>query len=1167
MVSKVISPRIILTRVALGDTFFYATSAHAPTNVAPEQEKFAFWKLLRDTLRSLPHRRCIVLGIDSNADDKDTAPGSNQLFVQELMEELSGDDVAQHHENLTPTWRSSQGSHRRLDRLITFGEVWHQAGSYKVHTDENISTIESADHSMITTRLMLRFGNAPGPGKRPPRMRFDPFRLEDPGCVAAFRGAVSSLADVVQASWWSSTDEYLEFISKELYNLQQFYFAAPASKLPRKPWLSQGTWALVKTTPKVRTAYLQATRAKKTATLQFFFQAWSKPAGRATSDLRAVEWHRAYCQWGPVAIHAKAHSCTVKDKVKADREAWTSALAQEAAAAADHGDTSTLYRIAKQLRQGQRPKGHSSLITENGTLLFDPEDIAADWLAYWAGLYRGQVTTVGQLKSAPQCNAGYLVGEAPAPPFDWCSFPDTSPGHVADIIAHLPGRRAVGPDALRHDVVKAAGEGCPRMLSSLFEACLLQQRAPVHLKGGTSFNIHKKGPTHIKDNYRGVVAETAFAKTYTDLISMPLLPSYRDVLVPESQAGCVKGRGTASAGAATAGWISRHNATRRCWAILFLDLSKAFDTVFRELALGPRDVSLAKLIPALMQRGVPPDVASAVHKYLKVHGPRVLDGGIEPAAAQLIADWHTATWSHVRPNDGRDVTPVTDDTPVASSTIGARQGDKLGAIIFNVIYDIMLAEVRERLKELGVSSRMAVPTDAVPWHTNVNPEGDLEEITVDQSTYVDDLAELFEADTPAQLIDSLTQAVNVLYEVLSRYGLKINFGPEKTAIMLRLFGVGARAAYNQLRDEAGDLGLDTKAGRCGIVHHYKHVGTTLQTSGRSMLDAQAKATKMQKTYGPIAHTVFGSCHLSQATRASLSCSLLDSQLLFGAELWLQDDPVARRRTQAAYMRPRRQILGHPRFGHTDVSDDQVCKQLGHSALDMAITCRRLRLLPLLLDGPAYLRAIHCAEPKPPHARLLLDDLTLLWEHAEELRHLPSPAMAPAQWACYITASRPRWKRIVRAIALLPNRPGVIAQQAPPPTAAEVEEAEAQRSTLPRAQQLLQCDLCQKWCRGWRGLAGHRHRAHRIVATARAYCITSTCPACGKDYGSRPRAVHHLQYSSKVCREMMRTGRLHRYEDSLIEAADQADRELVRADVLAGRGRLVARQRRPPRPAD
>ena len=126
----------------------------------------------------------------------------------------------------------------------------------------------------------------------------------------------------------------------------------------------------------------------------------------------------------------------------------------KAAAAADHGDTSTLYRIAKQLRQGQRPKGHSSLITENGTLLFDPEDIAADWLAYWAGLYRGQVTTVGQLKSAPQCNAGYLVGEAPAPPFDWHSFPDTSAGHVADIVAHLPGRRAVGPDALRHDVVK-----------------------------------------------------------------------------------------------------------------------------------------------------------------------------------------------------------------------------------------------------------------------------------------------------------------------------------------------------------------------------------------------------------------------------------------------------------------------------------------------------------------------------------------------------------------------------------------------------------------------------------------------------------------------------------------------------------------------------------------
>eukprot|EP00974_Lingulodinium_polyedra_P096041 9308143-Lingulodinium_polyedra.AAC.1 len=94
------------------------------------------------------------------------------------------------------------------------------------------------------------------------------------------------------------------------------------------------------------------------------------------------------------------------------------------------------------------------------------------------------------------------------------------------------------------------------------------------------------------------------------------------MLVPDSQAGCVKGRGTTTAGAATTGWIERHNAQRRSWAILFLDLSKAFDTVLRELALGPRDVPWCELQETLVERGVPEDVAGEVMEYLSERGPR-----------------------------------------------------------------------------------------------------------------------------------------------------------------------------------------------------------------------------------------------------------------------------------------------------------------------------------------------------------------------------------------------------------------------------------------------------------------------------------------------------------------------------------------------------------------
>ena len=593
---------------------------------------------------------------------------------------------------------------------------------------------------------------------------------------------------------------------------------------------------------------------------------------------------------------------------------------------------------------------------------------------------------------------------------------------------------------------------------------------------------------------------------------------------------------------------------RRCWAILFLDLSKAFDTVFRELALGPRDVPPTELATTLRSRGVPPEVADAIVEFLDTKGPRILAGGLEPAAAQAIADWHAATWSHVRPLDGQPPTPVSDSVPVASSTTGARQGDRLGAIVFNIIYDIMLSEVRERLQALGISTTMWVAPDAVPWHTNVNTTEEPGPVVVDQATYVDDLAQMLEAETPALLLEHLTTVVNILHEVLSRYGLRINFGPDKTTIMLRLFGPGARKAYASIRDEDGGLGLDTAAGRCKIVHHYKHVGTILQTSGRSLLDAHAKAAKMQKTYGPMAHTVFGATVINQETRASLVRSLLDSRLLYGAELWLQPDPVARRRTQEAYIRPRRRILGHPRFEHTDVTDQRVCEMLGHPALDMALTMRRLNLLYTLLRGPSFVRAIHCQEPKPPQAYTFLEDMVLVWQHSTLVGDLPHPAEAPGQWREFIIASKRRWRQAVRDIAQLPNRTGIIAQLEAPP-----EAPTGDCIATPRDKEVLQCDRCQRWCRSWRGLAAHRLKAHGITAEARHFCISDICPACGKSYFTRPRAIHHLQYSSRSCRQKMLDGSLPRFTDREVEAADAADRELVRADVLAGRGRHVARR--------
>ena len=78
-----------------------------------------------------------------------------------------------------------------------------------------------------------------------------------------------------------------------------------------------------------------------------------------------------------------------------------------------------------------------------------------------------------------------------------------------------------------------------------------------------------------------------------------------------------------------------------------------------------------------------------------------------------------------------------------------------------------------------------------------------------------------------------------------------------------------------------------------------------------------------------------------------------------------------------------------------------------------------------------------------------------------------------------------------------------------------------------------------------GLAAHEEKTHGTRTAARSYVIDVRCPACGLDYGSRPRALRHLAYGSAACRALMLQGQLMPQPPELVAAADEADRPVLR----------------------
>ena len=74
------------------------------------------------------------------------------------------------------------------------------------------------------------------------------------------------------------------------------------------------------------------------------------------------------------------------------------------------------------------------------------------------------------------------------------------------------------------------------------------------------------------------------------------------------------------------------------------------------------------------------------------------------------------------------------------------------------------------------------------------------------------------------------------------------------------------------------------------------------------------------------------------------------------------------------------------------------------------------------------------------------------------------------------------------------------------------------TNLPDA--LVTCEICSKRFISTRALAVHRSRAHGKKRLAPQLVDGSTCPACLTDFRSRLRLIHHLEYSSPKCLEVV-----------------------------------------------
>ena len=279
---------------------------------------------------------------------------------------------------------------------------------------------------------------------------------------------------------------------------------------------------------------------------------------------------------------------------------------------------------------------------------------------------------------------------------------------LESVLKNLKTRKAAGPDTIPPEVWK----------TGLFNDILLDLCNAMYngndiekWSEGIILPFPKKGDLGVPKNYRGITLTPIAAKIYNALLLNRIQPIL-DSILRINQNGFRKERSTAGQILTVRRIIEGIRAKNLQAVILFVDFSKAFDSIHR-----------GKLQSIMKAYGIPDEIVNAVMMLYK------------------------NSKCKVRSPDG--------DTDFFDICAGVLQGDTLAPFLFILCLDYVLRNSIDKIKENGFTLQKS--------RSRRNPA-----VKITDADYADDLALL------ADSIQGATEFLHSLEKVASEIGLYVN---------------------------------------------------------------------------------------------------------------------------------------------------------------------------------------------------------------------------------------------------------------------------------------------------------------------------------------------------------------------------------------------------------
>ena len=518
----------------------------------------------------------------------------------------------------------------------------------------------------------------------------------------------------------------------------------------------------------------------------------------------------------PVSLTKKIRHRTAKAQVQeATREMknkWWIDKSNELQSLFDRHDMRGLFSGMKAVF-GPRSQGLTPLRSKDGTqLLKSNNDILSRWKEHFEELLnRNPVIDEDVLEQLPHFPLDMTLEAVP------------TLEEVKIAISSLKNNKSAGPDNIPAEIFKYGGPTLHSQLHQLLEKIWTHEEAPNDLINGIMTTIYKKkGDRAVCGNYRGITLLSVAGKILAKILTTRLTPLAERVL-PESQCGFRPSRGTADMIFSARQLQEKSREQQKPLYMGFIDLTKAFDSIKREL-----------LWEILSRYGCPP-------KFINI--------------LRLL-------------HDDMSVTVMANGN--FTEPFKVKSGVKQGCVAAPTLFSLFIAAV------------LHLTQDDLPPGISINYRTDggifnLNRLKARTKVNINSVVELQYADDNvvcAQSENDLQGILNAFANAYARLGLTINVG--KTQVL-----------YQPPPTEAAGVApnIEINGESLATVDRFPYLGSHLSSNASIDDEVQYRLRCANSAFGKLRKRVFNNHDLRIGTKIRVYETIVLPTLLYGSETW------------------------------------------------------------------------------------------------------------------------------------------------------------------------------------------------------------------------------------------------------------------------------------------